>query len=139
MEAFLENLIDRTVVGAMSPHNALDYFGPRTLLITPGERDDLILTAMSSCVMGEGSAECVSGILLTGGTRPHQNIVNLIQRTTIPVILVKEDSYEAAKTVYNITVKIRPEDRKKISAARRLVKQHVDVEGIAELLANQEA
>ena len=138
-EAFLENLIDRTVVGAMSPHNALDYFGPRTLLITPGERDDLILTAMSSCVMGEGSAECVSGILLTGGTRPHRNIVNLIQRTTIPVILVKEDSYEAAKTVYNITVKIRPEDRKKISAARRLVKQHVDVEGIAELLANQEA
>jgi len=138
-EAFLDNAVERTIVGAMTPHNALDYLGPRTMLITPGDRDDLILAAMSTCRAGGERPGSVAGILLTGGIRPHENILDLIRQTATPVILVKLDSYSAAKTVYSITVKIGPADTEKIEAARCLVKRHVDVEAIAKLLADQQA
>ena len=40
-EEELDNTVNRIVVGAMPPHEALDYFGPGTLLITPGNREDI--------------------------------------------------------------------------------------------------
>src|SRR3989338_413021 len=48
----LENTINRIVVGAMPPHELLDSFGPGTLLITPGNREDIILAAMSGSLPG---------------------------------------------------------------------------------------
>ena len=38
--------------------------------------------------VGVSKAYCVAGLVLTGGLRPHQTIMRLIRRTTIPVIAV---------------------------------------------------
>ncbi|MFH0964680.1 MAG: AAA family ATPase [Planctomycetota bacterium] len=128
------NTILRIVVGAMSPHRALDYFDRHSLLITPGEREDLILAAMSSCLMRTGKERCVSAIMLTGGLRPHRRIMSLIRKTKIPVMLVPYDSYTAASRVHDHVAKIHPEDKKKISLARRLVRRHVNIERLLELV-----
>jgi len=129
-EEFLESPIERVVIGAMSAHNALNHFGGNVLAVTPGDREDLILAAMSSCVVGVSKAYCVAGLVLTGGLRPHQTIMRLIRRTTIPVIAVESDSYSTASTIHDIMVKIRPNDERKIELARRLVERHVDVDAI---------
>ena len=47
------------VIGAMPPHHALEYLTSDALLITPGTREDLILAAMSSCIMGDAGSTCV--------------------------------------------------------------------------------
>lgn len=133
-EAFLEAPIDRVVIGAMSPHNALNHFGGSVLAVMPGDREDLILAAMSSCVVGVSKAYCVAGMVLTGGLMPHQTIMRLIRRTTIPVIAVETDSYSTASRIHDLMVKIRPNDERKIELARRLVERHVDVEAILNAL-----
>ncbi len=125
--------IERIVIGAMTPHKALDYLGRGALLITAGDREDLMLAAMGGCMLGLGKANCVSGIVLTGGIYPHENILRLVRKTWVPVILVKDDSYSAAHKISEITFKIRPNDKKKISIARRLVHRYVNVDRITEI------
>jgi len=130
----LQNTVAQMVIGAMQPHEALNYFKRDVLLITPGTREDLVLAAMSSCVVGVGKHHCVSGIILTGGTAPHRNVMDLIRRTYIPVILVEDDTFSVATKIDRLIVKIRSSDRDKIEATERLVEDFVDVNRIFELL-----
>jgi hypothetical protein len=131
-EQSLSNPIESVIVGAMSAHRALEYISPGCLLITPGDRDDIVLAAMSTCAIGTPAAECVAGILLTGGVPPQKNVLKLIQRTQIPVILVQSDSYSAASAVNEMKVKIQPADQTKTCLARQLIRQHVNVERLME-------
>lgn len=142
----LENAIETVIVGAMTAHRALEYIRAGCLLITPGDRDDVILAAMSAGVRGDGGRQSggpktrytafggPAGILLTGGVRPHENIMGLIRHTRIPVILTPHDSYTAAAAVNDLKVKIRPADQKKTVLAIQLVRQHVDVARLLERL-----
>ena len=127
-----ENGLDQTVskimIGDMPAHTALEYFRGEELLITPGNREDLILAALSGCVIGISKAYCVKGVILTGGVPPYRTILRLVKRTNIPMILVKETTYEIAKKLNNLIVKIRPEDTDKIERATSLIKKYVDVE-----------
>lgn len=132
--ASLHNRIDAVIVGAMTAHRALQYVSPGCLLITPGDRDDLILAAMSMCAMGRGGQDCVAGLLLTGGVAPQENIRKLIGRTDMPVILAQADSYSTAAAVHALKVKIQPSDEEKIRLATGLIGEHVDVGRIVERL-----
>lgn len=129
-EENIEEPIDRVVIGSMAPHNALNFFGKGVLALFPGDRDDLILAAMSSCVMGIGKAYCVSGIVLTTGVLPHKNIMRLVKRTQMPIIAVDLDIYTTASRIHDLIVKIRPVDKDKIDLASRLVEKHIDIDGI---------
>jgi len=133
-DAYLSNEIQTVVVGAMTAHRALDYIYRNCLLITPGDRDDLILAAMSRCTVSMDDSNCVAGMLLTGGVRPQENILSMLRRTEIPAVLVDDDSYSAASAVKDIKIKIQPSDDRKIAAARRLVQRYVDVPKILDLL-----
>lgn len=129
-EKGLDQSVHRIMVGAMTPHVALEYFRGEELLITPGDREDLILAAMSGCVLGISKAYCVKGIILTGGIRPNRVILKLVRRSNIPIILVKENTYETAQRLNNLIVKIRPEDKDKIEEATCLIKKYVDIKEI---------
>ena len=40
----LDRVIDNVAIGAMEPHHMLERVGPGTLVIVPGDREDVILT-----------------------------------------------------------------------------------------------
>ncbi|MCD6303535.1 MAG: AAA family ATPase [Planctomycetes bacterium] len=126
-ERAIGNSVESVIVGAMPAHRALEYIRPGCLLITPGDRDDLIIAAVSMCATGGGGPGRVAGILLTGGTAPQENVIRLVRRTDIPVMLVDEDSYTTAAAVNNLKVKIQPTDRLKTELAERLIGRYVDV------------
>ncbi|MBF0593367.1 MAG: AAA family ATPase [Candidatus Omnitrophica bacterium] len=130
----LDNTVNRIVVGAMPPHEVLDYLGPGTLLITPGNREDIILAAMSGCLPGVSKTFCISGLILTCGITPHKNVMHLIKELPIPVLLLKEDTFAVASMVDNLIVKIRPSAVKKIKAIESLVEKYVDIGKILDLL-----
>ncbi|HOL67124.1 MAG TPA: DRTGG domain-containing protein, partial [bacterium] len=116
------------LVGAMTPRHALDYFRPGSLLITPGDREDIILAALShSSTMSTGSP-MISGIVLTGGLAPHKTILELLVRSNLPTLLSTEGTYEVASMVHSMEVKVRAEDTEKVEIARRLVAENVRVE-----------
>jgi len=126
------NQIEDVVVGAMGVNNALPYFRRGVLLITPGDREDIILAAAAEA--GPAGQLQLAGIVLTGGLRPEQSVLKVIQRLPFPVLLAKEDSYEVASKVHDLTVKTRPDDATKISLIRDLISQHVDVDRILKAL-----
>ncbi|HVU08266.1 MAG TPA: AAA family ATPase [Verrucomicrobiae bacterium] len=128
----LNSLVDDVVVGAMGAHNAMQFFKRGVLLITPGDREDILLAA--GALTNPHSEEKMAGIILTGGLRPAENVLNALQTMPIPVLLAKADSYEVASKVHNLTVKTRPTDAKKISLIRDIVAKNVNVKKIIESL-----
>jgi BioD-like phosphotransacetylase family protein len=127
-----QNLVDEVVVGAMGVHNALHYFKKGVLLITPGDREDILL-AVSTTLLGQRADE-LAGIVLTGGIRPGDSAMKIIREMRFPVLLASDDSYRVASAVHDLTVKTRPDDTEKITLIRDLVARHVNVDRILKAL-----
>ncbi len=128
----VNNLVQDVVVGAMSANNAIQFFKPGVLVITPGDREDLILAAAAT--LCGNSEHSLAGIVLTGNLRPGDNVLKVIQNMDFPVLLAKADSYEVASRVHDLIVKTRPDDLEKISVIRDLIRDHVDVQKILDKL-----
>jgi BioD-like phosphotransacetylase family protein len=126
------NLVEGVAVGAMGAHNAMGFFKRGILLITPGDREDIILAACTS--LDGQSTETMAGIVLTGNLRPSPSVLKVIRAMPIPVLLTAEDSYQVASRVHDLTVKTRPGDVQKITLIRDLIAQNVDVKKILQSL-----
>lgn len=121
-------LIEDVVVGAMGVHNTMGSFKRGVLVITPGDREDIILAAATTQV-GKGK-EGLAGIVLTGDLRPNSNVLKVIREMPFPVLLAAESSYEVSSKVHDLIVKTRPTDIEKIALIRDLIAANVDVKKI---------
>lgn len=127
----LSNRAENIIVGAMKPHDALNYVKDRSLIITPGDRDDIIMAVLSFYFTRiKDKSFTVSGIILTGDMTPHPRIMEIIKSSGIPVLLAKEDTYTVAGKVHDLTVKLLPQDKEKIGIVVRMVKRFVDFDRI---------
>jgi BioD-like phosphotransacetylase family protein len=132
--------IEHVAIGAMQPSHVLERVGPGSLLIVPGDREDVIGTMVAATLAGEpggGSAgrsprrrRALAGIVLTGGYRPAERVLEAIRHADLFAYLVAEDTYEAASEVHDLLVKTHPADVEKIEEIQRLVAQHLDVDRI---------
>lgn len=127
---YLESSVSQVIVGAMEPHDAIKYIVEDSLMITPGDREDMIMTALGCFREGDEKRLKVSGIVLSGGITPDAPIMNLLNKAQIPVLLARSDTYDVATTIHDLTVKIRPRDTDKINAVIKLIKDNVDLDKI---------
>ncbi|MGJ3242999.1 MAG: phosphotransacetylase family protein [Opitutales bacterium] len=122
--------VGRVVIGAMTPQTLMDLLHPDTLLITPGDREELLLTITSQTdVRGESP---IAGIVLTRGLTPSRLMLDMLQKANIPVMLADGESYEVASRINTMTVKTRPGDTEKINLIRRTIQANVDLDRICE-------
>src|SRR5689334_20781155 len=128
----IHNLVSDVVVGAMGVNNAMRFFKRGVLLITPGDREDIMLAVATNLINQRD--EKMAGVVLTGNLRPGHSVLKAIREMPFPVLLAKEDSYEVASKVHDLTVKTRPGDSEKISLIRDIVAQNVDVDRILSAL-----
>ncbi len=128
----MQNIVDDVVVGAMSVNNAKSFFKRGVLLITPGDREDLIYAAAASIAAAD--AEAMAGIILTGNLRPHTDVLKIISKLPCPVLAVAADSYRVASKVHDLIVKTKPADAEKISLIRDLIAKNVNVKKILDSL-----
>ncbi|MEE8317584.1 MAG: AAA family ATPase [Candidatus Omnitrophota bacterium] len=127
----MRNKVQKILVGAMQPHDALDYIENGSLLITPGDREDMLMTLLNAHLLKRHKKDnLISGIILTGGIVPDHKIMMLIEKANIPVLLSKKHTYATAAEVHDLTIKIRPEDKEKTIMAADLVKKYVDIDRI---------
>lgn len=119
----------RPIIGAMTAKSAIDYLQPGVLTITPGDRDDIILSAIA--MVGISGRQVMSGIILTRNIMPHPKLMEMLEKTNIPVVICSEDSYGVASKINNMTVKTQPEDTDKIPIIKRLLLDYVDIQKIA--------
>lgn len=119
-------------VAAMTLPNALEHFEDGTLVVTPGDREDVLLGALLARVAP--STPNVAGIVLTGGLTPDPRIVDLLAAvsTNVPVVTVEEDTFAAAQAVGRVRGVIRAHHEYKIAAALDVFREAVDLDTLAE-------
>lgn len=126
----LESYVSNVIVGAMQPNDAIKYIRDNSLLITPGDREDMIMTALECYREKDKERLKVSGIVLSGGITPLGPTMEALKDSGIPVLLAQDDTYTVAACIHNLTVKIRPCDTVKINTAIKLIKDNVDLDSI---------
>ncbi len=122
--------IGRVAIGAMRAEHAVPFLRDRTLLITPGDRDDLLDAALLADAAADGAHPHVSGVILTGGFRPTDPILERLRAANLWTYLVESDTYHAAESVHDILVKTHPADTEKIATIIDLVGKALDVDDL---------
>ena len=122
----LEQRRIRTVrVAAMTVPNALQAFQPGALVITPGDRNDVVLAAALAVQTGVPLA----GLLLTGGLEPDAKVLALCGdalRGGLPLLTVEIDSFDAARAVAEMNPEIPVDDAERVERAMTAVADRVD-------------
>ncbi|WP_027184546.1 phosphate acetyltransferase [Desulfovibrio inopinatus] len=124
----LDALVGDYVIAAMQVGNFLEYIEPSSLVITPGDREDIILACLASRL--STSYADISGVLLTGGLQPSRNVHRLIEGWTgvpVSILSVKEHTYKASRILGQLYGRIDPEDQRKIATALGVFEAHVNV------------
>ncbi|MHC4713892.1 MAG: phosphotransacetylase family protein [Planctomycetota bacterium] len=135
-EDALSTPVENTIIAAMTPPNVLRYLEQGALVITPGDRVDNILLAMSANgLYGPKSPRAIVGLVLTGGLIPHVAVMPLLKNSGLPVLICQEDTYSVAAKIAQRVFKINPGDTEKITAAQGFVRDYVDVEAIMAAVA----
>jgi len=105
-----------------------DGYDPSGLLvITPGDRVDILLAAATSATEPD---QQLAGVVLTGEFTPQAAIARIIEKLPFPILRADQGVYEVASTVHNLIVKPRADDTEKISVIRDIIATHVDVSKI---------
>jgi uncharacterized protein len=127
-EATPGQTIGWVAIGAMQATHAVELLRDRTLLITPGDREDLVLAAIAA--NREAAIPRVVGIVLTGGFRPPDRVLEALRDAGIFAYLVRTDTYRTAQAVDEILVKTHSSDTEKISTIIELVDGALDVDAL---------
>jgi BioD-like phosphotransacetylase family protein len=125
-EAAPGETIGWVAIGAMQAVHAVELLRDRTLVITPGDRDDLIAAAMAA--NREARVPRVIGLILTGGFEPRGAILDELRQAGLFAYLVPTDTYRTAQAVDEILVKTHPSDTEKIATIIELVDGALDVD-----------
>ena len=128
----LNRHVHSVLVAAMQLSNFLKRIVHGALIITPGDRADVIVACLSS--ISSMSMPTISGIMLTGGLRPEEEIRRLIEGSSdmVPIIMVESDTFQSARIVDNVHAVISPKNPRKITRALEVFEKNVSVEELGE-------
>jgi phosphate acetyltransferase len=111
----------------MQVPNFLNYLTENVLIITPGDRGDIIISALQANLSTRYPK--VAGIVLTAGYEPEEPIIRLIQglQTIVPIIAVKTGTFQTSNLVGSIHSKITTSNTKKIQLAIDTFNRHINM------------
>ncbi|MET7940566.1 phosphate acetyltransferase [Streptomyces sp. NPDC005302] len=116
--------LDFVFGGAMLP-NFLRALTPGCLVVTPGDRADLVIGTLAAHSAGTPP---VAGILLTLNERPSQDILTLAARLApgTPVVSVAGTSFPTAAELFSLEGKLNAATPRKAETALGLFERYVD-------------
>jgi BioD-like phosphotransacetylase family protein len=120
----------------MTPANLLPQFRAGTLVITPGDREDIILAAISSHHPEQGNPLPLAGFILSADHLPHARIMEELAAVGIPAIATPLDSYSVASGIHSMTVKTMPGDKQKIETIQEMIEKHVEIDRLIEKISS---
>ncbi|MCT2279805.1 phosphate acetyltransferase [Micromonospora chalcea] len=132
-----ESALDRDVldyvVGAAHVPTLLDHLTDGALVITPGDRADLLVAAGAAHVAGQVS---LAGLVLTLGEQPDPRAMRLVERmnTGLAVLSVPSDSYDTVSASSRIEGRPSTANPRKVEAALGAFERCVDTDDLARRL-----
>jgi phosphate acetyltransferase len=137
-EKYLDNLVDNFRIAAMQLPNLLERIGPGSLVITSGDRGDILLGLIASQMSNRMPK--MAGVLLSSGLRPTATIDTLIKGMRgiqLPVLAVNTGTYQTSIDVSRVTAAIMPQSYRKIETAQTLFDEHVDLDVVLSGVASK--
>jgi len=131
-ESFLDNTVDRILIGAMEVKDALAYIVNNSLMITASDRIDMIQAIIDLQRGKRRKGVKIAGLVLSGGMEPKPKLIELLEKNKIPTLFYEGDTYSIAAEIHSMKVKIKPEDKEKIDIIIKMVSKYVDVDKIVE-------
>ncbi|MDF9391548.1 MULTISPECIES: phosphate acetyltransferase [Methylococcus] len=132
----LDGLVSGYLVAAMQLQHALTWLQEGQLVITPGDRGDIIIGMLQA----DRSVRypSLAGLLLSGGQRPEPSILDLIEGSSdsLPILAVATDTYTTATRALQVKSKLRAGDRGKIERSITAFNDHVDAESLESQVRN---
>jgi phosphate acetyltransferase len=135
-EAGLSNQVDNYVIGAMQVPNFLNYLKENVLIVTPGDRGDIIVCALQA--NQSASYPRVAGIVLSTGSEPDEPVRRLLEGlpNVVPILVVATGTFETTTRVGAIRSRITPDNPKKIQLAISTFERYVAVRALEEKLVS---
>ncbi len=132
----LSRVIRQFKIAAMTLDNYLSYLEDGDLIITPGDREDILVGTLTT--LFSHTFPNISGILLTGGLRPGPRVTRLVEgmrKASIPVIGAKEDTFTSAMKASQVPALISRDNPKKVDIALGTFESAVNIDEIRQRLA----
>jgi phosphate acetyltransferase len=122
-------------VAAMELSNFLGYIKEGTLVITPGDRPDILLGSLIADA--SSTYPRMAGIILTCGVRPAPKVQQLVEgfKTTMPILCVDTDTFAIAVRVREIEGALTPENTRKMETALGIFESGVKGQELMKRLA----
>jgi phosphate acetyltransferase len=124
----LKNLATNRIVAAMQLQNSLNWLQSDSLVITPGDRGDIIVGMLQA--HQSSSYPALAGLVLTAGLLPDPAIARLIEGTPdpLPILSVQTDTFTTAAQVNEVHSTLLPDDGEKIRLSIETFDAHVDLD-----------
>ena len=117
-------------VAAMNLPHFLERIEDGDLIITPGDRADMILGSLTTTL--SGTYPTLAGLLLTGGLTPDPRIMHLLEgfkkQFSLPVIYSQADTFTTAMQAGAVRPALSAANHRKIAAALGLFEFHIDID-----------
>ena len=128
----LSNQVDNFVTGAMHLPHFLDHIRENVLIVTPGDRGDIVIGALQASL--SVNYPKIAGIVLTAGIIPEEPVMRLLNglQTVLPIISVQEGTFHVTKLLGAIKSKITADNSKKIELAISTFEKYADVNKLDE-------
>ena len=123
-EGHLNRTVKNIFIGAMSVNAALQQpllKKEGILMITGGDRTDMILVALDYQV---------TGIILTNNVVPPSHIISKATERKVPMLMVPYDTYETARRIDNMEPLMTKDDKQKIELLEKLIQENVNIREI---------
>ncbi len=131
---FLNNQAGSFGVGAMQLRNYLTHLKDNSLVITPGDRADIILGVLQANI--SDNYPKISGIILTGGIIPEKPILKLIEGVSLsfPIISVPSGTFSITNQIGAIRSRIYVDNLQKIDTSISTFEKYVNEDRLADKL-----
>ncbi|MCR8556314.1 phosphate acetyltransferase [Mucilaginibacter sp. BJC16-A38] len=132
---YLNNQVDNFVTGAMQVPSFLGFIKENVLIVTPGDRGDIIISSLQANL--SSSYPKIAGIILTAGVVPEEPVMRLIEglQVVVPIISVETGTFETTTNVATVKARITKDNDKKIQIAIDSFNKFVDIAALDKKIA----
>lgn len=110
---------------ARTARNLISTLAPGTLILVPGDRDDVFMAASMAAMNGTPLA----GILFTGGILPPDSLMNLCAaavNTGLPILVTQDDTFQTSLKLDAMDIEVPVDDMARIEGVMNSVALGID-------------
>ncbi|MFG0254498.1 MAG: phosphate acetyltransferase [Rhodopirellula sp. JB053] len=132
-ESTFDREVARLKVAAMLLPDFLERMKAGSLVITPGDRSDIIIGCALASL--DPASPSPAGLVLTGGLLPPLAVRRMVNPTSgLPILTTNVDTFTAATMASKVRAEIGEHSPRKVESALGLFERNIDMEDLAKRL-----